>query len=104
VIDNTTAMRIEKALKAMENLVGRLEVALGRLAPMEGKEVDEPPPLSREEQARIDLHLKTLEQEQEQRLFDAQILAERVNSGELTDDEKEEYMTRWQRAARPNVY
>ena len=106
----TDAFRKNRVLTQLESLAVRLEVVVGYWERRVAKELEreyqeaddaglskiatEEPPVDK---AKEEAERARLDEEMEQRFFSAQQLADRVVNGEITEEEKEEYMTRWLR-------
>ena len=90
----TDAFRKNRVLTTLESLAVRLEVVVGYLERKVAVDLaaEAPEPSEAEKKAE-----ELLTEEMEQRFFAAEQLAERVNSGEVTEEEREEYMARWLR-------
>ena len=101
----TVQFRANRVFNSLESLAVRLEVVVGYwerktaadLAKAEDAPAEPPEPDAEAVKEAEQERLKEEEMQalMEGRLFEAERLAERVRSGEITEEEKEEYMQRW---------
>lgn len=91
----TDQFRKNRVLETLESLAVRLEVVVGYLERKVAIDLEAVAPVEESEaQKRVN---EEVEEAMEKRRFEAEQLAARVASGEITEEEKEEYMGRWLR-------
>lgn len=92
---DTDAFRKNRVLMQLESLAIRLDVVVAYLERKVAIDLASQAP--EDESEAVKKAEAELLEVSEQRLFVAEKLAERVSSGEVTEEEKEEYMSRWLR-------
>lgn len=95
----TNAFRSNRVLSQLESLAVRLEVVVGYWERRVAAELE---PAQEGEVGDLDAEAvkkqeAALSESMDRRVFEAEQLAARVNSGEVTDEEREEYLGRWKR-------
>ena len=86
-------------LNDLKSLIGRLERVVSRLesgTTLPTVALGEPPSTTLEDEE-VERQVKALEEAHEARLWEAEQMVDKLNSGTLTEEERDEYLNRWKR-------